>query len=142
MQAKTTDHTNQLSRTAASIYCRHFEAYKSNVCHFLHHLGDIGFIRTILADDTITQFARNNYGAWALYLLAMLDYISKENGVPVCTKYEYLRGQKLERLHIPDGIRINLELFGNQELFERTYKNAIPEFLKYNIMEGDVRNVN
>lgn len=128
MQEKASNHPNQLSRTAASIYCGHFEAYKSNVCRLLHHLGDIGFIRAILADDTITQFARNNYGAWALYLLAMLDYISRENGVPVCTKYEYLRGQKLERLHIPDRIRINLELFGNQELFERTYKTPYRNF--------------
>lgn len=61
-------------------------------------------------------------------MLAMLDYISRENCIQVCTKYEYLRGQKLERLHIPDGIRINMDLFGNQELFERTYKTPYRNF--------------
>lgn len=134
--------TNELSKEAKILYCEDFEAYKSNVCHRLHNLGDIEFIRTILTDDTITQFARHGYGAWALYLLAMLDHISKENDVPLCTKYEYLRSQKLPELIIPTGIKIDIEIFHNNSLFERAYKNAIPEFLKYNIMEGDIRNVN
>ena len=134
--------TQELSRTASSIYCKHFEAYKSNVCHLLHNLGDIEFIRTILIDDTITQFVKHGYGAWALYLLAMLDYISKENNVPTCTKYEYLRNQKLPELLIPLSIRIFKEMFNDDTVFQEEYKNAIPEFLKYNIMEGDIRNVN
>ena len=134
--------TQELSRTASSIYCEHFEAYKSNVCHLLHNLGDIEFIRTILIDDTITQFVKHGYGAWALYLLAMLDYISKENDIPTCTKYEYLRSQKLPKLLIPLSIRIFKEMFNDDTVFQEEYKNAIPEFLKYNIMEGYIRNVN
>jgi len=77
----------------------------------------------------------------ALYLLAMLDYVSLENGIDWCTKYEPLRHIKLEDLAIPKGIRISLEVFHNQEIFDKAYKKAIPEFLRHNIMEGDVRNV-
>ena len=33
-------------------------------------------------------------------------------------------------------------MFNDDTVFQEEYKNAIPEFLKYNIMEGDIRNVN
>lgn len=130
-----------LTATAKTIYCDHFDAYRSNVCHLLHNLGDIEFIRTLIIEDTINQLVKANHGAWALYLLAMLDYVNKENGVPLCTRYDYLREEKLEKLYIPSGIRIGLELFKNQKVFDEAYENAIPEFLKHNFLEGDVRNV-
>ena len=134
--------TYNFSKTASSVYTKDFECYKSNICHLLHQLGDIEFIKTILIDDTITQFADNNLIAQALYLLAMLDYISKENNVPICTKYNQLRQMKMKRLIIPVSINLGMKLFKNDEIFQQEYKKAIPEFLKYNIMESDVRNVN
>lgn len=130
-----------LTGTAKSIYCDHFDAYRSNVCHLLHNLGDLEFIRVIITEDTINQLIKEKHAAWALYLLAMLDYVSKENDIPLCTRYDYLREEKLEKLYIPGSIRIPLELFHHQELLEEAYKNAIPEFLKHNFLEGDVRNV-
>lgn len=130
-----------LSHTAASIYTSDFENYKSNVCHLLHNLGDIDFIRTILEDDTIGQLARNKLTGYALYLVAMLDYVSKENDVEICTNYNWLRQLKLPELLIPVSIKLGMKMFGNDEVFKEAYKDAIPEFLKYNIMEGDVRNV-
>lgn len=131
----------ELTNTAKTLYHSNFEAYKSNVCHLLKDLGDIEFIRRVLLDDAVNQLVKNKHGAWALYLLAMLDYISKENDIPLCTRYDYLRNEKLEHLAIPTGIRIGMNIFHNNKLFEEAYKNAIPEFLKYNILEGDVRNV-
>lgn len=131
----------ELSKTADLLYNKHFEAYKSNVCHFLKSSGDFEFIKIILTDDTIAQLSENGHMAEALYLLAMLDYVSKENDIPICTKYNTLRHTKLKELAVPEGIRISLNIFHDRTAFDNAYKKAIPEFLKYNIMEGDVRNV-
>lgn len=131
----------QLSKTATSIFCEDFENYKSNVCHLLHNLGDIEFIKTILLDDTISQLAKNKLTGYALYLVAMVDYISKENDIPLCTKYNWLRELKLPELIIPTGIQLYIDICGKDETYQKIYDQAIPEFLKYNILEGDVRNV-
>lgn len=130
-----------LTPTAKSIFCEDFENYKSNVCHLLHNLGDINFLQTILEDDTISQLAKNKLTGYALYLVAMVDYISKENDVPLCTKYDWLRKLKLPELAIPVSIRLGMKLFKSDEILKDACENAIPEFLKYNILEGDVRNV-
>lgn len=131
----------ELSRTAQSLYAADFEIYKSNICHMLHNRTDLDFIRIILEDNTIKQFAENGLIGYALYLLAMLDYISKENDIPLCTSYENLRKLKLPELVIPASIRLGMRMFDDDTVFQEAYKNAIPEFLKYNFMEGDVRNV-
>lgn len=130
-----------LSRTASSIFAEDFEIYKSNVCHMLRGRGDLNFIQTILEDNTIGQLAANRLTGYALYLLAMTDYISKENDIPICTAYDNLRKLKLPELAIPVSIRLGIKMFGNDDMFQEVYKQAIPEFLKYNILEGDIRNV-
>lgn len=123
------------------IYSDDFECYKSNVCHLLKDLGDLQFIERVLIDDPISEFVKIGYAGWALYLLAMLDYVSKENDIPLCTRYDSLRKTKLKKLAIPAGIKISMELFNNKIAYEKACENAIPEFLKYNILEGDIRNV-
>ena len=130
-----------LTPTAKSIFCTDFENYKSNVCHLLHNLGDIKFLQTVLEDDTISQLDKNNLTGYALYLVAMVDYISKENSVPLCTKYDWLRKLKLPELEIPVSIQLYIDICGKDETYQKIYNQAIPEFLKYNILEGDIRNV-
>jgi hypothetical protein len=131
----------QLSKTAEFLYSTSFEVYKSNVCHVLKGRGDLGFLELILVDDTITQYYQKKWYKECLYLLAMVDYISKENGISLCTRYDYLRTLKLSELQIPKSVRDADSLLGNNKTYEIAYEKAIPEFLKYNIMEGDVRNV-
>ncbi|MBQ6381053.1 MAG: helix-turn-helix domain-containing protein, partial [Clostridia bacterium] len=59
------------------------DLFKSNVCHRLKELGDINFlIDTIESEDIITYYQRSWYPE-CLYLLAMVDYISRENDVPL-----------------------------------------------------------
>ena len=123
------------------IYSDDFECYKSNVCHLLKDLGDLEFIERVLIDDPISEFVKIGYAGWALYLLAMLDYVSKENDIPLCTAYDPLRKTRLKELAVPAGVVISKELFGNQLAYEKALENAIPEFLKYNIVEGDIRDV-
>jgi hypothetical protein len=42
---------------------------------------------------------------------------------------------------VPKSIQIADELLENHKTFDKAYNKAIPEFLEYNIMEGDIRNV-
>lgn len=123
------------------IYSKDFECFKSNVCHLLKDLGDLEFIRRILIDDPISQFVKSRHAGWALYLLATLDHVSKENDIPRCTRYDSLRKTKLKELAIPAGIKISAELLGNRTVLKKAQKNALPEFLKYNILEGDIHDV-
>ena len=130
-----------LQGTIKRIFTPDFETFKSNVCHLLHDRGDIEFIRIILKERVINQLVENKLTGYSLYVLAMLDYISKENDIELCTAYDELRKLKLPELVIPVSIQLGMDLFEDDDIFQEAYKKAIPEFLKYNIMEGDIRNV-
>ena len=75
----------------------------------------------------------------ALYLLAMLDYLSRENGLPICTNYDDIRACRLKKPVFPNSV-IALSLV-DASAFSKAEKNAIPEFKRFNIIEADVRNI-
>lgn len=117
-----------------------FELYKSSVCHRLKELGDIPFIIDTLESNDIRTYYEKKWFPESLYLLAMLDYISKENNVPLCTDYDDLRSAKLEKTLYPASI-IAMEAVGNITSKAEALLKAIPEFLKYNIVENEVRDI-
>ena len=94
-----------------------FETFKSNTCHHVKDMGDIDF------------------------LLAMIDYLSRINDVPLCTNYNDIRSQKLEKLYFSAGIEVAYAATGDERIKERALANAIPEFMRFNIVESEVRNV-
>ncbi len=118
-----------------------FELYKSNVCHRLKELGDIQFIIETLKKDDINRFFKRKWYPESLYLLAMLDYVSRENDVPLCTKYEPLRTIKLQETLYPAGILAMAMTDKASRVQEDAYAQSIPEFLRHNIVENEVRNV-
>jgi transcriptional regulator with XRE-family HTH domain len=118
-----------------------FEEYKSYVCHTLKELGDLDFIRQTLIRDEITHYWEKSWYPEAFYLLAMLDHISKLNDIPLCNKYEDIRKQKLKEIVLPRDILLTKELSGKLDQSKSCIKEAIPEFLKYNIVESEIRNV-
>lgn len=63
-----------------------FELFKSNTCHMVKDMGDIPFIIQLLETNQIRKLYEKKWYPEALYLLAMLDYLSRENNVPVCKK--------------------------------------------------------
>lgn len=71
-----------------------FELFKSNTCHRLTELGNIDFIIKTLEDDRIRKYYNKKWYPESLYLLAMLDYISRENNIPLCTQYDDMRNLK------------------------------------------------
>lgn len=118
-----------------------FDNFRSNLCHYLKNVGDLDFIYAILESDIITLFCDKQMYEEALYTLAALDCISKENEIPICTRYEYLRCCKFKQTIFPSQAEIVCRLMKNNSFKERLLKNANPEFLKYNIVEGDMRDV-
>ena len=77
----------------------------------------------------------------SLYLLAMLDYLSRENDVPLCDEYDDLRRCRLKKTLYPAGIRAISAAGENDAVMKRAAETAIPEFKRFNIIENDVRNV-
>ena len=84
---------------------------------------------------------RNGADKECFYLLAMLDYVSRINGIPLYSKYDNLRCMKLQTVVYPSGIIIESVLFPEKPVKANAYNSAIPEFKKFNIVESDVRNV-
>ena len=118
-----------------------FEHFKSNTCHHVKDMGDLDFIVTILKNDEIRKFYNKHWYPEALYLLAMLDFLSRINEIPLCSKYNDLRMTKLEKPIYPLGVLINSEVLKSDEPLRIAEKEAIPEFRRFNIIEGNVRNV-
>ena len=118
-----------------------FELYKSNVCHRVKTSGDINFIIDTLESDDIHKYYAKKWYPESLYLLAMLDYLSNENDVPLCSEYNDLRSCRLAETIYPAGILTEAAVMHDESVKERSIANAIPEFLRFNIVESEVRNV-
>jgi len=119
-----------------------FELFKSNVCHELKEQGDIDFLINVLEKDEIRILYNKKWYPESLYLLAMIDYISRINDIPICKEYNDIRKHKLQTIIYPSSI-LSLSAVGDEkEIKEEAIKNAIPEFLRFNIIESEVRNVN
>lgn len=118
-----------------------FDIFKSNVCHHLKDVGDIQFIIDVLENDFIGMFYEKQWYREALYMLAMLDYISRLNDVDICNKYSSLRCYKLSKIVYPSGIYCLYLLSGDKKILDDSFENSIPEFKRFNIVENEVRNV-
>ncbi len=118
-----------------------FELYKSSVCHRVKEMGDIDFIIDTLEQDAIRVYYQRGWYRECLYLLAMLDYISRMNSIPVCTSYDDLRCCKLKEPLYPSGILTAALVSGSDAPKIKALQEAIPEFLRFNIVESEVRNV-
>jgi len=118
-----------------------FDIFKSNVCHQVKDMGDIDFIITLLESDEIRKQWEKEWYPESLYLLAMLDYLSRENDLPLCDKYSDLRIAKLHKPIYPSSILMMSIASNSAEPKKESYNNAIPEFRQFNIIENEVRNV-
>jgi len=118
-----------------------FENFKSTVCHMVKDMGDHDFMIRILESNEIRRLYNKRWYFESLYLLGMLDYLSKENNIPLCNEYNDLRQAKLQSVVYPLGV-ITRCIFGNSEQPKAdSLKEAIPEFLRHNIVESEIRNV-
>jgi len=122
-------------------YRQSFEAYKSSVCHMVKDMGDIDFIIATLESDKIRKLYHKKWYPESLYLLAMVDYLSRENDLPVCAEYSDIRRAKLQRPIYPASVIAMGVVSRSDQPKEDSYAHAIPEFRRFNIIESEVRNV-
>ena len=118
-----------------------FEWYKSQTCHLVKSMGELDFIINMLKNDKITELWNKKWYAECLYLLGMVDYLSRENDLPLCDRYDNMRSVKLPKVIYPADILAMSAVFDSDEPKLESLKEAIPEFLRHNIVESEVRNV-
>jgi len=118
-----------------------FETFKSNVCHMVKEMGDLDFlIHTVKSNDIRRYFDKHWYPE-SLYLLAMVDYLSRENDLPICSEYSDLRQSKLREPLYPASVYTICSALKQDTPKQDSWDAAIPEFRRFNIVEGEVRNV-
>lgn len=118
-----------------------FSWFRSQMCHYLKFQGDIPFVLNLIKEDYITSLWDNKWYAESLYLLAMLDILSKKYNVPLCNKYNFHRTQKLANTLYPSDIICKSIVMNDESYKEEIIKICNKEFLKYNIVEGDIYDV-
>ena len=118
-----------------------FEIFKSNICHMVKDKDDMDFIIDVLRENEIRMYWDRKWYPESFYLLAMADYLCRENDLPVCQDYDDIRKHKLAEPVYPRNIMVAVKLNPALDQRKSSRDNAIPEFLKYNIVEGEVRNL-
>ena len=118
-----------------------FETFKSNICHAVKEKGDLDFIIDTLQADDVQKYWDRHWYPEAYYTLAMLDYLSRENKLPLCTNYENIRRTSLKKTIYPRDIELAARLDPSLDVKAQAIQDSIPEFIRFNIVEREVRNV-
>ena len=122
-------------------YRSSFETFKSNICHHVKDMGDVDFMIGLLETDEIRVLYDKKWYPEAMYLLGMLDYLSRVNGIPLCTRYNDIRSRRLKKKIFPAGVLVTSKVLKTDEPMRKAEQEAIPEFRRFNIIENEVRNV-
>lgn len=115
-----------------------YENIKSEIGHELKRKGDIKFIYDVLKEQRIWKYYKDNDAFTTLYLLGMVDYLSRINNIRLCTDFEELREIKFDEPIWPLGVVI-LDQASNGKIKQEALDKAIPEFMRHNIVECEVR---
>lgn len=118
-----------------------FSLFKSHVCHDVRREGNLDFIIKTLDSNSIHLYWERGWFAEAFYLLAMVDYLSRISDIPPCSDFDEIRGYKLARPLYPRGAVLTDLISPQLSKKEVCLKDTIPEFMRFNIVEGDVHNV-
>ena len=114
------------------------DVFRSNVCHRVKDMGELGFIVAILQSEMIFQYWYVNKRFQALYVLAMIDYLCRINDIPVCQNYDELRYFCFKEPLYPKDVLLLSKLLLDRNVKEETRSCAIPEFMRFNIVECDI----
>jgi hypothetical protein len=118
-----------------------FERFKNSIRHEVKRLGDESFVKKIVESEEIKEHYQKEEYLECFYLLAMIDYLSRLNNLPFQNEYNYIRKYRMsETIYPSDVIALSL-VFKSDEPMEESLLESIPEFLKYNIVESDIRDV-
>lgn len=119
--------------------CQEFELFKGNVCHMVKEYGQLQFLENMLVSNQVEKLWNEGQQLYSLYLLAMVDYLSGLNDIPLYAKYNYLRNHKIQKKVYPLSLILAAKM--DDADIDELAKDAIPEFLRFNIVEGNVFDV-
>lgn len=119
-----------------------FDVFKSNICHQVKDMSDIDFIIHALETNQIRKCFEKKWYPESLYLLAMVDYLSRENGLALCREYDDIRSTRLAEPLFSLSVVMADAATKNSRWKAESIRDAIPEFMRFNIVESEVRNVN
>lgn len=117
-----------------------YDEFRSEICHMHKTDGNILFLTKVLKFNMVNKLWQKKKCAYALYVLAMVDYISWKNKVPFYNGFNELRSYKLKNILYPTEVII-LDKIDNSD---RNKRNACEEcknsecgkfFIRHNIVE-------
>lgn len=123
-----------------------YDTFRSEICHMYHFDGDYEFIKKVMKSNLVVYFWNKKEYAKSLYVLAIIDYISWKNDVPLFEEYEQIRKRKLEDILYPSEI----VMMDRIEQSNRNRNMAIEEcrndecgafFFRHNIIERSIEDV-
>ena len=118
-----------------------FDNFKSNICHLVKDIGELNFIREVLCSNEPQKLYNKKWYAESLYLVAMTDYLSQKNNIPLYTGYNSLRTHKLSKPLYPSSIYMLYLLTNDKAILNESFNKSIPEFKQFNIIESEIENV-
>jgi hypothetical protein len=71
----------------------------------------------------------------------MIDYLCRIHDMPLVPWYDDLRKAKFKDILYPVGILMQSRIFRSEKPKEESLEEAIPEFLRHNIVESRIRDV-
>lgn len=117
-----------------------FSFFRSSLLHDLKRIGDKELINKIIREREIDFWYKHGSEERAYYLLALIDYLSKENGLPIYGKrYNKIRKEKLSKPFFPATRLVKYESLKEAE--DDLHIRVLEEFAKFNIIEENIRNV-
>lgn len=118
-----------------------FENFKSFICQQVKTQGDFNFILDIIRRDLIQIYFNRGWEAECLYLIAMIDYLCRVNNFPKINHFDKFRHYKLKNILLPLSVLVEYSVSGDKSILREAVENAIPEFMAFNIIEGEIRGV-
>lgn len=70
-----------------------------------------------------------------------IDFLIQVLESDLIRKYYDLRQQRMQEIVYPVGVLLTARVLGDESIKEQALKEAIPEILRFNIVESDIRNV-
>ena len=118
-----------------------FDLFKSQMCHRLKEMDDIEFMIDLLESNKIRDYSEKKWWPECVYLLAMLDYLSRINDFPLVKEYDDLRKCKLKKTIYPASVVVLDVLIKDRDIKAEALQESIPEFRRFNIVEREIKNV-
>ena len=111
------------------------DVFRSNICHRVKDMGELDFVVSVLQSESIFEYWNEKKLFQAMYLLGMVDYLCRKNQIPQCQNYNELRSFSFKEPIYPKDVLLLSKLFSDRDVMEEAREKAIPEFMRFNIVE-------